>query len=256
MKGHFVLAAIATTTLFSLGAVSTAQAQIIDFETLPDGITTPTDNQALTGSYNIGGTTVNFGFDVDGDLIADLDAILESRNDSLATGGGYTSSGIPDLDLTPTGEGGDFLLRAPSGFNVFDDVGTATPVDFLVTYSGAAVRSVGGQLWDIDGGERYFIEALDANGGLLDSLLTPVVPNGEQIGTFDALPFNFAFTDLSEDIGFVRISGSSRVNGGGFAFDNFDATGTTVDPEDVPEPASLVALVMLGSGLIAVRRQK
>ena len=224
-----------------------AQAQIIDFETLPDG-GIPTDNQRLTGGYTIGGTTVNFGFDLDGDLISDLDAILESRNDGR-TGAGYTSGGVPDLDLSPTGEGGDFLLRVPSGFNLFDDVASATPVDFLVTYSGAAVRNVSGQLWDIDGGERYSIEALDTSGGLLDSFLTPAVPNGEGPGTFDGLPFDFAFTDLAEDIGFVRISGVSRIHGGGF--DNFNATGVTV-----PEPASVAALGLLGFGMVAARKRK
>ncbi len=169
------------TTSFAFGLAfaiaGPVEASTITFETLPDGFTTPTDNAALTSSYTVDGTTVTFGFDINGDLEIDADAILESRNDDYGpglVGLAYTYSGVADVDATPTGEGGDWLLRAPQGFNVF-----------LVKYTGASAKSASGQLWDIDWGEKYLIEALDPSGTLINYINTPTVPNSEGLDTFN-----------------------------------------------------------------------
>lgn len=227
-------------------------ASVINFETLPDGVTTPTDNAALTVPYiDNNGTIVIFGFDTDNDLNINLDAVLESRTDGF-TGIAYTVRGLPDLDLTAMGEGGDWLLRAPSGINFFDNISNRTTADFIIQYMGMRPTSASGQLWDIDGGESYLIEALDVSGVLISSLTTPTVPGDGGPGTFNGLPFTFSFEDLASEIGFIRISGLDRISGGGFAFDNFNATAAA----QVPEPGALGALALLSLGSWFVKKKQ
>lgn len=248
-----LLTATATGTTALLLSCS-AQAALIDFETLRDGTTTPTDNAALTSSYTVDSTTVTFGFDTNGDLTIDADAVFESRNDGR-TGLAYTHNLIPDIDRTTTNEGGDWLLRAPNELNLFDDFPGITPADFIVKYTGTPVRSASGQLWDLDAGEEYLIEALDSTGAVLSSIPTPEVPAGEGSDTFSGLPYNFSFNNVANDIGYIRISGISRIDGGGFAFDNFNATQSTVDPEPVPEPLTILGSVTaLGFGGLLKRQ--
>ncbi|MEQ9550086.1 MAG: PEP-CTERM sorting domain-containing protein [Coleofasciculus sp. G3-WIS-01] len=243
--------ATGTTTLL-LSFSGSAQAALIDFETLPDGITTPTDNAALTNSYTVNGTTVTFGFDTNGDLTIDADAAFESRNDSINTGVSYTHGSSPDLDRTATNEGGDWLLRSPGGvdfLNVFDSA------DFIVKYTGAPATSASGQLWDIDAGEIYSIEAFDSTGTIISSITTPPIPGGEGPNTLSGLPYDFSFSNLSSDIGSIRISGVERIGGGGFAFDNFNATQSTVNPEPVPEPLTILgSATALGFGGLLKRQ--
>lgn len=253
-------------TIFALTKTSFskfASAQIIDFETLPND-SIPTDNQELLDSYNINGTNLIFGFDINRDLVIDFNARIESRTDSPNTRFAYTHN-IPggflsDVDLTETGEGGNFLLRTPQStttegayLSLFDDIPGATSADFIVQYTGTPTNSTSGQLWDIDGGENYLIEALQTDGTLIDSLITPTVPIGEGEGTLNSLPFDFSFSNLAEDIGFLRISGSNQIAGGGFAFDNF-VIGETF--ETVPEPSSTIALLSIVSGLAVMKLKK
>ena len=238
----------ATITTLSFGS-SAGIAAIIGFEELPDG-TTPTDDAALTDSYEENGTLITFGFDTNNDLVIDRDAVFESRNDSGAELA-YTHSNIPDLDRTTNGEGGNWLLRAPGNLSIFTNSST-----FLVQYSGATVNSASGQLWDIDYTERYLIEALSSSGVLLDSFLTPTVLDNEGPNTFSGLPFDFSFDALSDNIGFIRVTGQKQSTfGGGFAWDNFNATQSDLpspsEPMPVPEPLSAFGTI-LGAGIGAL----
>lgn len=93
----------------------------------------------------------------------------------------------------------------------------------------------------------------------MDSFRTSGIPAGEGSGTFDGKPLKFLFSNLSQSVGFIRISGSERIGGSGFAFDNFNATGAKT--ETVPEPASALALLGfsslgLASGLKRKKLQK
>ncbi|MBD1929461.1 PEP-CTERM sorting domain-containing protein [Trichocoleus sp. FACHB-90] len=240
---------VLSTVAISMQLSSSVQAQVINFESLPDG-SPSTATGALLAPYTLSnGTTVTFGFDVNNDLIIDHNAIIVSRKDSNLPG--YTSSGIPNIDRTLNNAGGNFLLRARrstalegANLNVFKDT-LATPASFLVQYSGTPVNSLSGELWDVDHGERYLIEALTGGGTLINSFLTPEIPAGAGAGTFDGKPFKFLFSDLSQSIGFLRISGFSRIAGSGFAFDNFNATGAK--KETVPEPGSLLGLLAMGA---------
>ncbi|MGK7887021.1 MAG: hypothetical protein AB4057_20630, partial [Crocosphaera sp.] len=204
----------------------------IDFETTPDGVTTK-DNLVLTDSYKDGETVVTFGFDINDDLNIDTNAILESRQDANASVVGYTSKGVADVDKTSNKQGGNWLLRAPKGNEADVTVNLFRGADFLVVYSGTPVQSASGQLWDLDYAEQYKIDALDADGNVIASQSTPGnIPNNEGPNTYDALPYDFSFSDLDKDIAVIRISGIKVGNGGGFAFDNFNATRSRVcEPE-------------------------
>jgi hypothetical protein len=253
--------AAAGAAVMALSAGGAAQATVIDFETLPDGTTTPTDNADLTSSYTVDGITTTFGFDIDGDLAFDANAVFESRKPGTGGGFAYIDKGFQDVDRTTTNEGGDWLLRSPNQLNLFDNVPNRTAADFIVQYTGTPVRSASGQLWDIDGGETFSIEALDSAGALISSITTPSVPNNEGPNTFSGLPYNFSFSNLGSDIGFIRISGISRIGGRAIGFDNFEAAGSSVNPEptSVPEPASLLGLLAVGAfgaGSALKRKQK
>ncbi|MEQ8537772.1 MAG: PEP-CTERM sorting domain-containing protein [Coleofasciculus sp. D1-CHI-01] len=69
------------------------------------------------------------------------------------------------------------------------------------------------------------------------------------------MPYNFSFSDLDSDIGYIRISGVNRGGGGGFAFDNFNATQSIVNPEPVPEPLTILgSATALGFGGLLKRQ--
>lgn len=232
---------IVKTTALLLSFSGSAQAAVIDFETLPDSTTTPTDNAALTTSYTVDGTTVTFGFDTNNDLIIDTNAIFESRNDGPETVFAYYHKGGYDTDVTATNEGGNWLLRSLKNINPIAD-------DFIVKYTGTPITSTSGQLWDIDSGEIYLIEALDSAGTVINSITTPPFPVGESPespNTFSGLPYNFSFNNLASDIGYIRISGISRGTGGFLGFDNFNVT----QSEPVPEPLTILgSATALGFG--------
>jgi hypothetical protein len=209
----------------------------ITFETRPDG-TTPTDNEELTASYIDGSTIVTFGFDTNSDLNIDVNARFEKRGTDTTTA--YSTDTHDDLDKSGASEGGDWMLRNPKDA----EQGALSLLNnaFLVKYSGTLAESVSGQIWDIDAGEQYNIEAFNAVNTLLFSILTPVGPGGCCGGPADGLPFNFTFTNLISPVTTIKITQIQGEQVIGFGFDNFS---TTV----VPEPGS--ALLFL-SGLIVL----
>lgn len=217
-----------------------SMATTITFETLPDG-TTPVDNAELTASYVDGPTIVTFGFDTNADLSIDVNARFERRGTDPIYA--YVTDTQDDLDKTATGEGGDWILRNPQGsepgaLNLLDNA-------FLVKYSGALATSVSGQIWDVDAGEQYNIEAFDVSNLLVASVLSPVGPDGCCGGPADGLPFTFAFTNLGTPIAALRITQIQGDRAAGFAFDNFSTT-------PVPEPSS--GLLFLGGIAVLVFR--
>lgn len=252
------------TPLLAIGSVAlataSAQAIVINFETLPNG-NTPTDNQqlALLASYNVdGSTSVSFGFDTNDDLVRDVAARLESRTDATNTNFGYTSSGVPDADLTTTDEGGNWLLRTPRGLSELPAVNIFTGADFLITYSGTLPNSASGEIWDLDLGEKYQIDALGVGGSVISSIVTPDVTDDENPSTtFNGLPYTFSFSNLNNPIAFIRISGTDiGVSPGGFAFDNFDATNPVDPPVGTPEPTSVLALIVGASLVTQFKKNK
>jgi len=238
----FIVALLCFPTVGSAGT--------INFETRPNG-TTPTDNEELTASYVDASTVISFGFDTDGDLAIDVNARFEKRgNDAIFA---YLTDTDEDADKTGTGQGGEWTLRRPKTPEpnpVYISEGDA----FLVKYSGTLVSSASGEMWDIDSGEQYLIEAYDVANVSLGSVLSFIGPNGSGIGgccggPTDGLPFTFSFNNLSAPIATIKITevlvGGT---GAGFTFDNFSTTST-------PEPSS-IALLMGGMLLLGWRLRK
>jgi hypothetical protein len=221
-------------TLFFLPARS--DAGTISFETRPDG-TMPTDNEELAGSYTDGSTIVTFGFDTNSDLKIDVNARFEKRGTDPIFG--YITDTDDDLDKTGTGQGGDWVLRRPKDTepNALDiSSGSA----FLVKYSGMLPSSVSGEIWDIDSGEQYLIEAFDGSNFSLGNVLSFIGLGGCCGGPEDGLPFTFTFINLNVPIATVKITEILDNQTAGFAFDNF----STIDTATVtPEPSSIVLLL-------------
>ena len=260
--GKFSLAALFTT---SLGVFPT-QAQIIDFETTPSSVT-PTDNEALStvldiGSYDIvfsgGTTTVLFGFDTDGNAATlERTAHFEDRTNADFTGDFDTSQiaytiGKPvitsaDTDLSNRSIGGNWLIRSPrtdAEGGTLDLFGTDNY--FVVQYSGDLPNSASGELWDLDNDEMYLIEALDASQIVIGSQTLTSAGSGENPGTANGKETLFSFSEIGS-ISFIRITGLEMGTGGGFAFDNFNATEAAPPNQTVPEPSSLLGLLVIGS---------
>ncbi len=255
---EFSLIALFTT---SLGVFPT-QAQIINFETTPSSLT-PIDNEVLsnivgTGSYDIvfpgGITTVLFGFDTDGDVAtlertahfedrtnADFMNVFNTSQIAYTIGKPVTSA---DTDLSNGSIGGNWLIRSPrtdAEDGTLDLFGTDNY--FVVQYSGDLPNSASGQLWDLDNDEIYLIEALNASQTVIGSQTLISAGSGENPGTANGKETLFSFNEI-EPISFIRITGLQKGTGGGFAFDNFNAT----EPanETIPEPSSLLGLFVIG----------
>ena len=188
-------------SLFALAV----QAQTITFEKLPDN-SDPVDNLQLPLNtvFQIGLTGLSFGYDIDGDKIADHGVVMEQRGNNDVVGGiltcaaytnayGNMANLLTEEDNTVSGEGGQWLIREkrkcandvdPSGnsinqetqYSMRDDKplaeGTVFNVDFVVTYSGVLPVSMAGQIWDLDNGEAFDVTAYSEAGNQIGSTQT------------------------------------------------------------------------------------
>ena len=196
----------ASIALYLFFSALAGQAQTITFEKLPDN-SDPVDNLQLPLNtvFQIGLTGLSFGYDIDGDKIADQGVVMEQRGNNDVVGGilvcsAYTNaygSNMANLrteeDNTVSGEGGQWLIREkrkcandvdPSGniinqeikYSMRDDKppaeGTVFNVDFVVTYSGVLPVSMAGQIWDLDNGEAFDVTAYSEAGNQIGSTQT------------------------------------------------------------------------------------
>jgi hypothetical protein len=234
-------------TIFALTLLclpTQSSAGTITFETRSDG-TAPIDNEELTASYLDSSTTLTFGFDTDGDLNINVNARFERRGTDTIFA--YVTDTDDDLDKTGTNEGGDWVLRSPkdlepTALNISD--GQA----FLVKYSGTFPTYVSGEVWDIDSGEQYLIEAFDISNAPISSILSFIGQGGCCGGPTDGLPFLFTFTNLSVPTATVRITETQGERAAGFGFDNFSTT-------PVPEPGSGL-LFLSGIAVLGLRLRR
>ena len=233
------------------GLATDANANAITFEFSPDG-STPVDNQplAVTGTYQDGTTFVGFGIDSNDDLEVDHPALFELRtNDDRSTGQvgyilneGSHTPWAPDVDNTLNNEGGEWLIRSQRGNGGEQNLGLVNGNDFMIVYSGVLPTSASGQIWDLDYNEIFSVTAFSEADVQISEVLTgPYADHGR-----DGLPTTFSFDSLSTPIAKIRISFVSSDAGGGFAFDNFNAT----QPAPVvPEPGTGFLLL---SGLVGL----
>ncbi|MDB4048882.1 thrombospondin type 3 repeat-containing protein, partial [Luminiphilus sp.] len=186
-------------------AALSVQAATINFELLPDS-SAPVDDLHLPIDYVFqdGRTGLSFGFDTNGDNIADTEAVIEEHGntddvfDVAVTGGnvcvGYTgeTKAQRDFDLTLDGDGdgygdgGRWFIREKKICNVDKDVAgntinqaiayplvgtlsSASNNSFVVTYSNKLPTNLAGQMWDLDYGETFLAAVYSEAGVLIDS---------------------------------------------------------------------------------------
>ncbi|MEN0020279.1 MAG: hypothetical protein AAF747_05290 [Planctomycetota bacterium] len=225
---------------------SAGSAQVIDFESLPTR-STPSDNTELDRdmAFYSNGVGVTFGFDTDGDRVADLNAIIEETGNNRPNG--FFSTNAASGSDTPMFAGlGSYFLRhqTANGDN---------PHAFIISFDQPVAQTTG-EIWDLDGRndgtyEQWLVTGFDSNGSIVDQIESPIglVPSHE--ASLDSMAWMFALTanPAGDGINHVVIEHIGTAQGVGLAFDNFTAVA-------VPTPA---AAAMLGiAGLGAARRRR
>lgn len=179
LRGFFYTIAILSLGSWHPHSPSNAIAAVIDFESTPAG-GTPVDNAFLWTPYSIAeGGTVRFFFDLDGDRLyedgVDLPGAFEKTGGQDNDPSSFLNVTLNKLDTPMSGfedELGDWFLRQPLGVGgVFGA--------FVIDYdTDAMITAFSGEIWDIDGApggtEQWKIEALDSDGNVLRTILSPL----------------------------------------------------------------------------------
>ena len=202
----------------------------INFEKLPDN-SDPVDDLQLPINYVFqdGRTGLSFGFDTDGDNIADSEAVIEEHgntDDNVTppnTCAGYTADGGNpiDHDLTDDrgngyGDGGRWFIREKKICSVDKDVSgntidqatayllietrtTPSNNSFVVTYSNKLPTNLAGQIWDLDFGETFLAEVYSEAGALIASkTVGPYCSSGE---SYPRVPLNSCVGSSRDGLG-------------------------------------------------------
>lgn len=124
----------------------------------------------------------------------------------------------PNLGDTPAPGQHDGMF-----FLTDDGVIQDPPAPLVITYE-EPVGAAYGEVLDIDGNEEWTVEARDANGNVLDS----VVLTAGKPGTGDAIATPFSFQHATADIHSLRIRYTGEMGVAvGLAFDNFSPACST-----------------------------
>ncbi len=209
-------------------ACASAGAQVIDFETLPDG-TAPTDNMTLDINlpYVVAGPfgpiEVRFGGDTDGDLVRDNPLRFEATGPDATDGFSNFLLGLNDT----ADPGFETLLGSWATRSSGNVVGQPIIIDYS-----EPVFGVSGEIWDIEGRgdseefEQWLVEAFDASGTLLASTMSPA--GIDDLEPLDGEPWVFALA--AEGIVRLRMSFVGNASFAGIAFNNFSATSSVDGP--------------------------
>ncbi len=236
--------------LFLAGEVP-ATAQLITFETAPDGAT-PVDDSLLSTPYNITGGTVRFFYDLNGNNHFDsgtdaLPAFEVAGNDAVNA---FSSAWDSSADTARPGYSaqlGNYFLRT-AGVGPTGDLPPEPPGPFIAQcITAGTITAFSGELWDIDGNsggtEQWRVEVLDSSNNVLASELSPVGTD-QNANSLDSLPWVFSFDNLPSNAESVRLTFiGTKEHGAGFAFNNFSVT-------VVPEPSTLMLLALGSLGLL------
>lgn len=250
--------------LVALGCLAWAPASalagdMIDFETRPNG-SAPVDDMRLAAPYALsGGGSVRFFFDTNGDDAYEQGVDVLPRFEEFGEdddGGldGFVSStvGTRTFDRPRRGYAaqlGRFFLRQPDGIGEI-------PGPFLIAYDTTqAIREFSGEIWDLDGGERWRVDVLNAAGSVLRTLLSPQGVGGPD--GLDSLPWLFGFKDLPDGVKSIRLTFvGEKTDNIGLAFNNFSPT-FAVAGSVVPEPSALALMASATAlGLAAAARRR
>jgi len=217
---------ISATTLATCLAASTAHAQTIDFETLPDG--TPTADTEFISDQYLSAYGVRFDL-VDPVTLAPTESPRIAKVGSPQTA--FSGCGA-DTPLANQGVGSSFLTDNTS---VNNTAGT-----LLVSYT-SPVAAASAVILDVDRRsasvfEEWTIEALDASMNTLETyvITAPTGPdncNSGQ-GPGDAAAAGFGFKRGAADIHFLLLRYTGNAGSIGLAFDNFS-------PAALPDPVQV-----------------
>lgn len=154
---------------------------------------------------------------------------------------------------------GNFFLR--TGGDIVDRDFAGEEI-FRIEYDIAPFGFISGEIWDIDGNrrqgtEQWRIDAFDAAGSLLGSVLSPLgTTTGNSSLDGDVWQFTFTDSSVGGDIALVErldfVFTGSKTTGIGLAFDNFV---TGVAPMPVPATLPLLLAALGGASLWARRRR-
>jgi hypothetical protein len=232
---------ICALTLAPFAAVSSAVAQLIDFEQLPGG-GAPGDNSAISTPYNLaGGGTVSFFFDTNGNNVFDAGVDYDATYEATGQDGvdAFTSDFVATSDVpvpASASQFGNYFLRGPNTAGI--------PDRLIVQYNTTqTITALSGEIWDIDGftnvTERWRVDVLNSANTILATQLSPI---GDTFA-LDAAPWTFSFVGLPAGADKVRIAfNGTKTTNIGYGFNNFDAT-------LVPEPG---ASVLFAIGAVVV----
>jgi len=242
---------------FLPSAPAARAADLIDFETRPNG-EAPADDARLAAPYALsGGGTVSFFFDVNENGRFDLGVDALPRFEQVGEDGtdGFASTQTPSqsADRARPGFGpqlGRWFLRQPDGIGVL-------PGPFLILYdTDQAIREFSGEIWDIDGTpregvtERWRVDVLDSAGSILATRRSPLGVDASP-DSLDSLPWEFGFRGLPDGVRAIRLTFvGTKTDGIGLAFNNFSPTFAVPGSVAVPEPSGL-ALLAAGAGAVA-----
>ncbi len=213
---------ITLSILAAFALAGSANAQAIDFETLPGGSPT-TDQQLISDEYE-----AEHGIRFD---LVDPITLLSIGSPQIAkVGAPQTAFAGCGSDTPLDGQGiGDSFLTDDNA--VSNQAGT-----LLLTYTDPVAQAAGAIL-DIDRRtgptfEEWTIEALDATMAVIDTVVL-TAPNGISEcggpnGFGDGRAFGFLFDHATADIHFILLRYTGNAGSIGLAFDNF--TPTTIPP--------------------------
>ncbi|MDA1008605.1 MAG: hypothetical protein O2800_06330 [Planctomycetota bacterium] len=223
----------------NLGVASLAFSGTVDFE---DTVARGLGDDSLLSRYTlyeVGGTSLTFGWDTSNDLLADQSLRFEDYNDGATETigvlgyrlAGYSTQFLGETsswDMDYSGLGGNYFIRANKehGFN-------RTTGRMLISFTGETVTEFSALLNDLDHAEQFVITAYAADGSVLQTLnsasftgVTPATQNGRgwafTLGSAAASPMAYLAIEMTDD-----------GTGGGFGLDNVSF---------IPAPASLACL--------------
>lgn len=188
-----------------------AQAQLIDFESIP-GFGAPVDGMSISNQFE-SSAGVSFSLENGGS------PVIAQVGDPRTAFQGFNS--LPDQPA-PDVPAGQFFLT--------DDGFIAGPPETLIVTYSSPVRACSGILIDIDGTEEFTVFARGATGSELEHQVLFANNQLDGSGTL------WSFDRAQQDIYSIRIAYTgSQTSGVGLAFDHFSVS-------TVPEPSTVLAM--------------